>query len=187
MADDKKQSKNVLDAAPDMDTSEEGLLEAFNAQFKLKATAPIMRKMMGDKRVKAWYKGWKEAATAVKGLPTEWRDAGLTPAQWDQYQQVAGARKGVRSQMAKEMEDAAEKHRKAVASIEATAARGLAATDGVLVRVIELGYDDLSLAEKVSIESAGTEAERETALKRSLAALRKVALARIAAGEDPFS
>jgi hypothetical protein len=161
-------------------TSEEKdahVLKLFNRQFSLQCDKHQMSKLMSNPSVQKWSEQLKAEMGAELGLPDHWRQAGLTPSQWQEFQGVVGKRKKLRQEMALRQKEAAETYHNKVKALKKELLMGLGATDSPLVYTLELGFNDLSLAAQAAIEKGKPDKEtRDGRVAKALAELRRNAV-----------
>lgn len=137
-------------------------LTAFCTQFDLKCDAAEMGKVLGNQRCAAWNRGWKAQHAIERAIPDEWKAAGATAEMWAEVSQAKKARRDARRLFQGKVTDAAMRYKQKVkvaadvlkVQLDLLDLQELAGTDSELMRAFELGYDNLSLQDKLEIERA---------------------------------
>lgn len=149
------------------------LLDFNNAHGQHLNDPDVLRRILGSRHVKPWYDAWKAADSLEKSLPPHWAAANMTPAEWNAAQIAVRNRATARRNHAMAIEAAARAFAAARQAADQQLANALAATPSPMAQVIEAGYEQLSLADQLAIESAPP-ADRQRELDTRLAAARAV-------------
>jgi len=144
-----------------------------------------LNSLLGDKRARAWNKGWTEESSLVMQLPDHWRDAGIEPEEWQQWLEIRSMRSKVRKEHADWMAAAKKDYEVKCLAAAVRLKNVLASTESPLVTIMEMGYDDLTLVQKLSVEREVGQTARTARIKALVAAARQTRIAAWRAGTWP--
>lgn len=160
-------------------TDDEILEKAFEDQFKQKLKAETIRKLGNNKEIREWLKKFNVNRAQDKSLPEQWREAGLSPEQWNAYLEVVQIRSKEREAFSKEMRELALNYDIQKSKLEEKLKEKLKRTDSDLVAIIEMNFEQLSLSEQIDVEKQKTPSAREATLDQILLAKRQKEIAKL--------
>lgn len=138
-------------------------------------------------KVRSWYQDWSFNNAAFTQMPHSFKDAGITPAQWEETVSVLPRINSVRKRASIEIEKAATEFSRFVEMKEQSVREELASLESPLIKILKVNVTCLSLEDQLSILAEPEERRSELELEL-LEKLRSKLLADLAKGEfkDPF-
>uniref|UniRef100_A0A2V0R9F6 Uncharacterized protein n=1 Tax=viral metagenome TaxID=1070528 RepID=A0A2V0R9F6_9ZZZZ len=158
-------------------------LADFKARFRMDVNLETFNKISGTAKVKSWYTTWQTLVPKPVAMPQEWMDVDLPPKMWTMMTAAKENRSLARRVYQEEMAEAQERFQKEKARVQAKLDAALADTSSDYVRLLESGFNDLSVSDVVAIESAQSKEKREELLEARLVTLRKRWIALMEAGQ----
>ena len=104
------------------------LREAFKARFGLDENEiDVIKKVLGTSTVLPWWKAFKAYRSAVKSMPPQFRAAGLSLEEWQEYVTNPQTRREIRDRVSQERTGAAQDCKLCTEALERDAAAQLEA------------------------------------------------------------
>lgn len=151
------------------------LVRDFNAHFGKTLTYEVISRLLGSGPFRGWYETWKRERATALSLPDHWRDAGLTPADWQEAMAGMARRRDRRRKFADESSTLARDFDRKLKEAEARLEADLRSMETPVALVVEIGYADLDADALVRVETLTGEA-RESQLETEISALRKASV-----------